>query len=319
MEKRHHAVVPLRDPIPQLELWAAGNDQLASFAVCGHGGRPLWYSRFSADRGMHPAWKAVPAQTVAATKAIWLAGRARQPGGPATVRLLLHLSDPDVDPQALADVAAKAGVNCHTDVVWGSPALEWCNKPGSAEWREPDLSNLASHRSPHAPFYRGRMAAAGVVAVAVAAAVGVVLAVHHRDGGWANSGSTAASAIMGGLPGPLRAAASSCAQRPADGGIEENCAIKADDPVVRGLLTPGRDSENFAARIEPDPSKTVAQWRRQGENLSFDGATVVRIDDHAPGGSVGVESLNTRSGLDVRLDGFANQRDAADFVGRAGW
>lgn len=315
---RHRVVVPLRGTTPQLELWAAGNDQLASFAVCGHGGRPLWYSRLSADHGLHPAWKAVPAQTVAATKAIWLAGQTRGVGR-TKVRLLLHLSDPEVDGEALADVAAKAGVSYRTDVVWGSPAVEWCNQCGSAEWREHDLSNLASHRSPHAPFYRGRLAAAAVTLLAAAAVIGTVLGTHGGgSGGSGGSATASASAIMADLPAPLRAAASTCAPASTDGGTQENCAINGDDPMVKGLLTPGRDREKFSALIEPAPSKTVAQWRRHGDTVTVDGTTAVRIEDHAPGG-VGVESLDTASGLDVQLSGFANPQDAADFVRRAGW
>src|ERR1700757_4319275 len=103
MEKRHLAVVTLRDTTPEIELWAAGNDQLASFAVCGHGRRPLWYSTYSADHAMHPAWKTAPAQTVAAAKAIWLAGKARAVVHASRVRLRLHLSDPDIDSAALTE------------------------------------------------------------------------------------------------------------------------------------------------------------------------------------------------------------------------
>jgi hypothetical protein len=123
-----------------VEMWAAGNDRAHRSAVCGDQGQVLWCASRGHKDGMHPAWRLASADTVAAGKAIWLAGQ-----GGAT-RLRLHVADPNLDPQLLDTLARTVGVELDVSVTAErNPAMEWCREryskvgasvpPGAADSR----------------------------------------------------------------------------------------------------------------------------------------------------------------------------------------
>lgn len=127
---------------PAVDLWAAGDADSARFAICADEGYVVWYNTFRADSGVHPAWTFRSADTVAAAKAIWLAGRIRADLQVPVVRLRLHVSNLQLDRPLLAVVAAKAGVALDIDKVTDNPAQDWCRAYGCRDWRETVLAGL---------------------------------------------------------------------------------------------------------------------------------------------------------------------------------
>lgn len=104
-------------------MWAAGNDRAARSAVCDDRGQVLWCASRGHRDGLHPAWRGASAHTVAAAKAVWLAGRA------GATRLRLHVADPHLDPRLLDTVAHAVGVELDVTVtVDDNPAVEWCRE-----------------------------------------------------------------------------------------------------------------------------------------------------------------------------------------------
>jgi hypothetical protein len=129
--------------VPELELWAAGDDETACYAVCGPDAQVRWRGITNPDRTEHPRWRSDSIDTVAGAKAIWLAGRVRAALGVPTVRVRLHLTDPDLDRYVLTVVAAKAGVTIEAvDAVEDNPAHQACREPGVVDWHAVDLPDL---------------------------------------------------------------------------------------------------------------------------------------------------------------------------------
>jgi hypothetical protein len=128
--------------VPELELWAAGDNETACYAVCGPDAQVRWRGITSPERAEHPRWRSDSVDTVAGAKAIWLAGRVRAALGAPTVRLRLHLSDPDLDRYVFTVVAAKAGVVVEVDAVEDNPAHAACREPGVVDWHAVELPSL---------------------------------------------------------------------------------------------------------------------------------------------------------------------------------
>jgi hypothetical protein len=129
---------------PTVEFWAAGDDLVSRFAVCGPRGVVLWRDTVDRDPTLHPAWRFGSADTVAASKAIWLAGRVRAELDVASLRLLLHVANPNVNRDALEFAAIKAGVVLDIDVGAANPALDTVAAGSRADWRHLCLPALAS-------------------------------------------------------------------------------------------------------------------------------------------------------------------------------
>ncbi len=117
---------------PQVLLYAAGDSEVNSFAVCSEHGEDPWYGEFfdydkvdedSAD----------------------LAGRAREDTGLDLIGLRLVVSNHRVTTQALQRDILRYSVFVTIEVVDSgddNPALEVCRMPGFRTWREVSLTDL---------------------------------------------------------------------------------------------------------------------------------------------------------------------------------
>ncbi|WP_045821448.1 hypothetical protein [Williamsia herbipolensis] len=126
---------------PEIELWSAGDAEVASFAVCDATGEQSWYGEFRSDDRIY-AFDDLSAELSAADKAVFIAGKAREHAELSTIRLLLHTCHPDLDPADLAATASRHRVALSIDVDDQSPAVALCRAPGSHGWRDIRLDIL---------------------------------------------------------------------------------------------------------------------------------------------------------------------------------
>lgn len=132
---------------PTITLFAAGDDEVSSYAICLADGTVAWYNTFHEDDSSHVEGDQDSADRSAAGKAIFLAGQAREWVDADAIRLTLRISNHrlDVEDKALANEALKARVALTLDVVddeAANPALEWCREAGSKQWRETSLQRV---------------------------------------------------------------------------------------------------------------------------------------------------------------------------------
>ncbi|MDP1007297.1 hypothetical protein, partial [Klebsiella pneumoniae] len=85
-------------------------DERGSFAVLGPVDDAAWYGTFHKNDTVFKEGNQRSADDSAAGKAIFLAGKAREDANVPAVRLLLHISNPEIDGNSLAGMAAKHGV-----------------------------------------------------------------------------------------------------------------------------------------------------------------------------------------------------------------
>ncbi|NUS43076.1 MAG: hypothetical protein HOQ24_05235 [Mycobacteriaceae bacterium] len=111
-----------------LDLWVAGDDDSAAFAVTDRTGARVWHGLLTDDATLHPAWRRRHcATTVAAWKAIRIAGgeRARLAVPSLLVRIYADVVAGSLD--VLDFAAAKAGVRYELATAGGdNPARAWC-------------------------------------------------------------------------------------------------------------------------------------------------------------------------------------------------
>lgn len=120
---------------PMIELWSAGDAEVASFAVCDATGEQSWYGEFRSDDRIY-ADDDLSAELSAADKAVFIAGKAREHADLSVIRLLLHTCHPDLDATDLAAAASRHRVAVDIDVDDQSPAIALCRAPGSHSWRD---------------------------------------------------------------------------------------------------------------------------------------------------------------------------------------
>ena len=135
------AIAATASSAPLVELFAAG-DERGSFAVLGPGDDAAWYGTFHRNDAVFKKGNRDSADDSAAGKAIFLAGKAREEADVPAVRLLLHISNPNIDGTALAGVAAKHGVALEIDITDDNPAEQWCEESGFQAWQAIRLSDL---------------------------------------------------------------------------------------------------------------------------------------------------------------------------------
>ena len=128
---------------PLVELFAAG-DERGSFAVVGVADTEdtAWYGTFHPDDTVFKAGDQTSADSSAAGKAVFLAGKVREHLAVPAVRLLLHIGNELVDGPKLADMAAKKSIVLELDVTMENPATEWCLANGWQAWQAIRLSDL---------------------------------------------------------------------------------------------------------------------------------------------------------------------------------
>ncbi|MBY6412865.1 hypothetical protein HQ346_14355 [Rhodococcus sp. BP-252] len=127
---------------PLVELYAAG-DERGSFAVVGDGEDTAWYGTFHAKDAIFRQGDQDSADDSAAGKAAFLAGKLRDELAVPALRLILHISNPNVDGTRLAAIAAKHGVHLEQlEIADDNPASVWCEVPGHRAWQAIRLTDL---------------------------------------------------------------------------------------------------------------------------------------------------------------------------------
>lgn len=140
--KRKNEIADAAAGAPLVELFAAG-DERGSFAVLGPGDDAAWFGTFHKNDTIFKEGNQRSADDSAAGKAVFLAGKAREDANVPVVRLLLHISNPEIDGNSLAGMAAKHGVALELDITDNNRAVDWCEtEPGYQAWQAIRLSDL---------------------------------------------------------------------------------------------------------------------------------------------------------------------------------
>lgn len=132
---------------PQVTLFAAGDSEVDSFAICSEHGEDPWYGEFHANDKVTDQDSA---DICAARKAIYLAGQAREQENLELVGLRLVVSNHRVTDQTVQRDSLRHRVFVSIEVVDGgeeNPALEVCRLPGFRSWREVSLTDLLAAAS----------------------------------------------------------------------------------------------------------------------------------------------------------------------------
>ncbi|GAB93459.1 hypothetical protein [Gordonia rhizosphera] len=138
--------------VAQIVLYAAGDGEVASFAVCSADGEDPWYGDFH-DNDNVAADDQDAADIAAARKAIYLAGQARTLAQLDVIGLRLVVSNHRVTTDTVQRDCLRHDVFVSIDVVdddEDNPALQVCRLPGFRGWRDVSLTDLltaADHRS----------------------------------------------------------------------------------------------------------------------------------------------------------------------------
>ncbi|QHE73038.1 hypothetical protein [Rhodococcus sp. WAY2] len=127
---------------PLVELWAAGDDEVSSFAVCGSEGFVAWYGEFFAGDKIRKEGDQNSADLSAAGKAVFLAGKVREELEVDALTVRIHVLNHHVRSEDLMRASLGAGVVVEIDVDDDTTALDWCREPGSKSWRETKLERL---------------------------------------------------------------------------------------------------------------------------------------------------------------------------------
>ncbi|MDV8071279.1 hypothetical protein R4P64_32710 [Rhodococcus sp. IEGM 1366] len=127
---------------PLVELWAAGDDKVASYAVCGPDGLVAWYGEFYEEDKIRKEGDQNSADLSAAGKAVFLAGKVREELEVSALTVRIHVLNHHVRADDLMRAALGAGVVVEIDVDDDTTALDWCREPGSKSWRETKLERL---------------------------------------------------------------------------------------------------------------------------------------------------------------------------------
>ena len=128
---------------PVIELYCAGDDEVASYAVCAVADdHESWYGQFHSKDVIYRPGDELSAERSAADKAIYLAGKAREKAGLDTVRLIVHTSHHDLTAEDLAGTASRHRVAVSIELSDQNPAIALCRAPGYRTWREIRLDAL---------------------------------------------------------------------------------------------------------------------------------------------------------------------------------
>lgn len=138
---------------PVIELFCAGDDEVATYAVCAvHDDHESWYGQFHEKDIVYRPGDELSAERSAADKAIYLAGKAREKAGLDTVRLILHTSHHELSIDQLAATASRHRVSLTIEVTDQNPAIALCRAPGYRTWREITLSSLITASAAAGPL-----------------------------------------------------------------------------------------------------------------------------------------------------------------------
>ncbi|WP_222114193.1 hypothetical protein [Gordonia paraffinivorans] len=133
--------------VPQVTLYAAGDSEVDSFAVCSEDGEDPWYGEFHENDRVTDQDSA---DISAARKAIYLAGQAREQESLELIGLRLVVSNHHVTADSVQRDSLRHKVFVSIEVVDNgedNPALEVCRLPGFRSWREVSLTDLLAANS----------------------------------------------------------------------------------------------------------------------------------------------------------------------------
>ncbi|NNH69616.1 hypothetical protein HLB23_07005 [Nocardia uniformis] len=134
---------------PHIAVAAAGDPGSGTFAVCDGEGAALWYGPYSDFEHAHPRGPRMAASMAAATRAVWLAGRACAETGLRQADVHLTVPDREVDAAVLFSMATMAGLRLRLLAESENPAHDWCRVPGQRDWRPGTLAALVEYRAVH--------------------------------------------------------------------------------------------------------------------------------------------------------------------------
>ncbi|UOG23768.1 hypothetical protein MTX80_23505 (plasmid) [Gordonia amicalis] len=132
---------------PQVTLYAAGDSEVNSFAICSEHGEDPWYGEFHENDRVTDQDSA---DISAARKAIYLAGQAREQESLELIGLRLVVSNHHVTADSVQRDSLRHKVFVSIEVVdhgEDNPALEVCRLPGFRSWREVSLTDLLAASS----------------------------------------------------------------------------------------------------------------------------------------------------------------------------
>lgn len=133
--------------VPHIAVAAAGDPRSGTFAVCDGEGTALWYGPYSDYEHAHPRGPRVAAGMAAASRAVWLAGRACAETGLRQADVRLTVSDREVDAAVLFGMATMAGMTLRLFSTSDNPARDWCRVPGRRDWQPGTLAALVEYRA----------------------------------------------------------------------------------------------------------------------------------------------------------------------------
>lgn len=129
---------------PEMYLASAAveHEGQASFAVVDGEKQAVWYGRFFDDDRIWNASDPVSAEQSAADKAIWIAGKALKQHGGEAGRLVLSVTHPELDTDALVKAGVRHNVDVDVRFEEENPAVDMAQTPGFQKWQEYDLAQL---------------------------------------------------------------------------------------------------------------------------------------------------------------------------------
>lgn len=128
---------------PTIALCCAGDAEVSTFAVCDLEGGDPWYGDFHDEDPIYKEGDQITADISAASKAIYLAGQAREYAELEAINLVITTSNHELDADSLRKDAVRHRVLVSVEVTDDNPALAMCRDlPGFRTWREVSLTDL---------------------------------------------------------------------------------------------------------------------------------------------------------------------------------
>lgn len=129
---------------PEMYLASAAveHEGQASFAVVDGENQAVWYGRLFDDDRIWTAGDPASAEQSAADKAVWIAGKALKQHGAEAGRLVLSVTHPELDTDALVKAGVRHNIDVDARFEEDNAAVDMAQTPGYQKWQEYDLSQL---------------------------------------------------------------------------------------------------------------------------------------------------------------------------------
>lgn len=136
---------------PEMYLASAAmeHEGKASFAVVDGENQAVWYGKFFDDDRIWNSGDPASAEQSAADKAVWIAGKALKEHGSDAGRLVLSVTHPELDTDALVKAGVRHNVEVDVQFEEENAAVDMAQTPGFQKWQEYDLSQLIDTEEDH--------------------------------------------------------------------------------------------------------------------------------------------------------------------------